>query len=117
MLIVGWVDVVLYSNLEATKMIISALDIKKRVAASSYGRDVANISPDLQHCDVGDETFVRLIPMNHITKLIHQCLVMQLNYALYVGAGETVIMFSVLVRFPGMVLERIFLALETAVGQ
>lgn len=65
-----------YSDSEAMKMIVSFLEIKTRVAASSLRRSVTNISPHWQNCDVGHETFLRIVLEKNRTKLLHQCVVM-----------------------------------------
>lgn len=104
-----------YSDLQATQVIVSAIEIKTRFSGSSLGRNVINISSDLQHCHFGDETLVCLIPVEHTGQLLHQCILMRLKYVLYIAADGTGIILSVLFRFPGTALERSLIALETAV--
>jgi hypothetical protein len=72
------------------------VEIKTSVAASSFERSVQLASIDVKICRVGDESFRRMVPEEHVGQLQHQMLVLKINHVMYVSASETGIAFIVL---------------------
>jgi hypothetical protein len=80
----------------AGRSVLSSVEIKTRVAASSLEPSVKLTSIDLKRCRFGDEFFRRLVPEKHVGQLLHQKLVLKINHFMYASASKTVITFIVL---------------------
>lgn len=66
------VDVQGTLQLESEVLFLAAVETKTRVAASNIGQFAPLSTSELTRCDVGDETFRKYIPREHIGKLMHQ---------------------------------------------
>ena len=78
----------------------ATVEIKTSVAQSSLHRTLPLSSADAVFCDFGDETFRRMIPVDHIGQILMQVIVLQVSHAVYVAASETGIAFIVVARCP-----------------
>lgn len=74
------------------------LEIKTLVGARRLGPAVHLSKSDLVRCDVGDELFHKHIPREHMAQILHQLLVVEILYSLYASAGETGLLYCVLMR-------------------
>jgi hypothetical protein len=77
---------------------LASVEIKTSVAESSLRSAVSNASVDVVTCDLGDETFRRHIPEDHMAQMIQQMIVLTTPFAIYVSASETGIMFVLVIR-------------------
>ena len=66
----------------------SCLEIKTSVADSSLHKSIVRASVDVMKCTVGDTNFLAYIPQGHIGQLLHQMLVLAVNYCINVSAVE-----------------------------
>lgn len=80
--------------------VFATVEIKTSVAQSSLDRTLPLSSADAVFCDFGDETFRRMIPVDHIGQVLMQVIVLQVSHAVYVAASETGIAFIVVARCP-----------------
>ena len=80
--------------------VFATVEIKTSVAQSSLVRTLPLSSADAVFCDFGDETFRRMIPVDHMGQILMQVIVLQVSHAVYVAASETGIAFIVVSRCP-----------------
>lgn len=86
-------------------VVCASVEIKTRVSPISLGEAVRLSSPDIVRCEVGDETFRKYVPREHMAQVLHQLVVLRLRFAIYVCAAETGILYTVIIRFPAAVLQ------------
>lgn len=83
---------------EATVHMISSVEIETSVAQSSLDRALGRATVDIITCTVGDATFREYVPEEHTGQLLHQMLVLSVNYVIYVSAAEVGIMYIVVMK-------------------
>ncbi|PXF43989.1 hypothetical protein BWQ96_06222 [Gracilariopsis chorda] len=88
------------------------VEIKTNVAQSSLDRALGLATADLVTCEVGDQSFRRYIPAEHIGQILHQMLVLAVKYVIYVSCSESGIMYTVLVHCNNSVLDTCLSALN-----
>ncbi|PXF43106.1 hypothetical protein BWQ96_07140 [Gracilariopsis chorda] len=98
------------SETESTQL--CSVEIKTNVAQSSLDRALGLATADLVTCEVGDQSFRRYIPAEHIGQILHQMLVLAVNYVIYVSCSESGIMYTVLVHCNNSVLDTCLSALN-----
>ncbi|CAK9069693.1 Outer membrane protein MIP (Macrophage infectivity potentiator) (Peptidyl-prolyl cis-trans isomerase) (PPIase) (Rotamase) [Durusdinium trenchii] len=83
-------------------VVIASVEIKTRSAENSLkrARDVAREKGDYSCCSVGDNDWWDVIPDAHRGQVIHQALVLNLEYVLYVEASITKLLYCALIRVP-----------------
>jgi hypothetical protein len=77
---------------------IASIEIKTSVARSSLDRELGRATVDVLTCTVGDATFRELVPTEHMGQIIHQMLVLSVNYVIYMPAAEVGIMYILVVQ-------------------
>ena len=82
----------------SSDVVLAAVEIKTKVATSSPGRAVSMTSADVLSCDVGNETFQKYAPREHMAQVMHQLVVLRFRFAVYVVAAETGILYTVVIR-------------------
>ena len=70
-------------------VVLAAVEIKTKIAASSLGRAVAFTSVDVLLSEVGDETVREYVPREHMAQVIRQRVVLGFKSALYAAAAYT----------------------------
>lgn len=68
------------------------------IASSSLYVALSIASTDVMYCRVGDNAFVRQIPLNHFGQLLQHSLVVNAYFVIYVSASETGILFICVVQ-------------------
>lgn len=81
------------------KLVVSSVEIKTKVSASTVGGAVQLSSPDLVRCSFGDDNFKKFVPLEHMGQLLHQLIVLRVHYCLCACAAESGPLCTVLVRF------------------
>jgi hypothetical protein len=79
-----WADTTQFDTLGglAGQCVLSSVEIKTSVTASSLERSVKLASIDVKVCRVGDEYFRRLVPEEHVGQLLHQMMVLKINHVM-----------------------------------
>lgn len=82
---------------------LASVEIKTSVASSSLDIALGNASQDVVYCYVGDDEFVKRIPLGHVGQLLQQALVLDVNFVVYVASSETGILFICIALIPASV--------------
>ena len=77
---------------------LASVEIKTSVSRASMDRALALATVDTVTCTVGDQGFREYIPECHMGQILHQLVVLSVNYVIYVSAGEAGIMYIVVVH-------------------
>lgn len=68
-------------KLEEEGLALAFVEIKTRVAASTFGESATLSNADLIRCDVEDDFFRKYVPREHMGQLLHQLLVLGFGLA------------------------------------
>ena len=79
---------------------LSSVEIKTSIARSSLDRALQRATMEIVCCNVGDATFREYVPEEHVGQILHQMVVLSVNYVVYVSASEGGIMYIVVVHAP-----------------
>lgn len=77
-------------------MALCAKEMKNIVASSSLGLALTKAKVDVVRCEVGDEVFRHYVPKEHVAQVLHQQLVLDIRYVIYVPASEIVFLYIVI---------------------
>ena len=75
-------------NITGGELSIASVEIKTSVAQSSLSRALNLATADVVTCCVGDAKFRRYVPDQHVGQVIHQMVVLSVNFVIYVSAAE-----------------------------
>lgn len=100
----------------AERFIIAVVEIKTKVASTTLGEVMILATPDLVYCELGDDDFRKYVPKAHMGQVLHQAVVLKLQFILYVNAAETGLLYCVLIRCPMYVIERCEHVMRDLVG-
>lgn len=79
---------------------LTTIEVKTRVAATSLDSSDTISATDTVFCDVIDATLKKYVLTEHTSKLIHELFVFHIDVASYISASETVTLYNILVRCP-----------------
>ena len=71
---------------------VSSVEIKTSISRTSLDRALQCATMEIICCNVGDNTFRKYIPAEHMGQVLHQMIVLSVNYVIYVSASEAGIM-------------------------
>lgn len=78
----------------------ASLEIKTKLAGSTLGPTASCSTSDLIPCETGDAEFKNYIPSEEMGQLMLQSTAMKVDYCLYLAAGDTSVLYAVLIRIP-----------------
>ena len=82
--------------------LLATVEIKKRVASKSLNTALELATGDAVFFEVGDETFRKYIPESHTAQALNQMMILDVNVAIYLAAGETGLLYVVYVHCSGV---------------
>lgn len=86
-------DVAAHSSIE-----LASVEIKTNVGISSLDRASGMATVDVKTCRVGDATWNKYVPTEHMGQVLHQLPVLSVHYLIYVSAAEVGIMYILVVQ-------------------
>jgi hypothetical protein len=113
--VVGDVSSSVTGNAFPARYELASVDIKTSVAGSSLDRALGRATVDVLTCTVGDATFREHVPTEHMGQILHQMLVLSVNYVIYVSAAEVGIMYILVVQLSDDILQLLGGALHRGV--
>lgn len=60
---------------------------------------------DMIYCNIGEDNFKKYIPDEHVGQIMHQMVVLDFHFSLYVRAAECFVLYKVLVYSSSVQLE------------
>lgn len=84
---------------------VASLQFKTSLASSSLQRNVPRPSVDVDTCILGDDTFNRLVPMEHAEQVVQQMCVLQCYISIYFYASKTGLPYMVVAQLEPATLE------------
>lgn len=79
------------------ELVIACVECKSSIGLAARDRILGHATVELLRCTVGDDTFIRLIPVEHVGQVLMQMVCVSSQYLLYVAASESGIAYIVLV--------------------
>lgn len=101
---------------DAESSTLASVEIKTNIAESSLDRNMQNATVDVMKCKVGEPSFLSLILKEHAAQLLHQMVVLSVNYVVYVAATESGVLFTAVVYCPQDILDTCHQALAGVAG-
>ena len=91
---------------------LASIEIKTSVSRSSLDRALQRATMDIICCTLGDAVSLEHVPEEHVGQVLHQMVVMSVNYVVYVSAAESSIMYIAVVYAPQEMLTACEIALR-----
>lgn len=88
------------------QLAIASVEIKTSTAQSTLDRALSRATAEVVKCSVGDAKFKQYIPTEHIGQVLHQLVVLSVNYLIYISASEAGVMYTVVVHCSSNIIDQ-----------